>query len=281
MLSQVSAGGGETLTPPARFPQPLRELAVDVPDACCSDGLNGDSTTGPKRWKRATRQEQEKKLLTAERLEEYSRCKQQKSTGRPYTLSNGRPARYQGEAPVSVPDLSTGILGPAGTEGIRRLTFHLGLKGDPMRNREMARGVEYKPRDNQALGRRWLNRCCQWAAAGVALLTFLAPGVRAQTASSMNGRIVDPSGGAVPGATITLTNNATGLVRTTTSNAQGLYEFFSVPPGNYSLQATASGFARYLAQNVTLLVSTASTVNVTLGLAKVTSTVVVQGNKRR
>lgn len=147
-----------------------------------------------------------------------------------------------------------------------------------MRDREMARGAECKPRDTQSLGGTGLTKWCQCAVAVLALLTFLAPVARAQTASSLNGSIVDQSGAAVPGASITLTNSATGLVRTTTSNAEGLYEFFAVPPGNYSLQAAASGFSKYLAQDVTLLVSTPSTVNVTLGLAKVTSTVVVHGN---
>lgn len=148
-----------------------------------------------------------------------------------------------------------------------------------MRDREMVRGAECKPKDTEALGRTGLARWCQRAVAGLALLAFLAPVVRAQTASSLGGRIVDPSGAAVPRATITLTDTATSLVRTTTSNAQGLYEFLAVPPGNYSLKATAAGFSEYLAQQVTLLVSTPSTVNITLGLANVTSTVVVEGKK--
>ncbi|MHB8616510.1 MAG: carboxypeptidase-like regulatory domain-containing protein, partial [Candidatus Acidiferrales bacterium] len=142
----------------------------------------------------------------------------------------------------------------------------------------MARGADRKVRDTQSLGGTWLIRRWQWAVAGLVLLTLVTTVARAQTASSLNGRIVDPSEAAVPGAKITLTSNTTGLVRTTTSNAEGLYEFFAVPPGDYSLQATASGFSKYLAQHVTLLVSTASTINVTLGLAKVTSTVVVHGN---
>jgi hypothetical protein len=146
-----------------------------------------------------------------------------------------------------------------------------------MRESEMARVADCKVGAIHSLGGIGLARWCQWAAAGLVLFMSLVPMVRAQTASSLNGRIVDQSGAAVPGARVTLTNNATGLVRTTTSNAEGLYEFFAVPPGNYSLQVAASGFSQYLAQHVTLLVSTPSTVNVTLGLAKVTSTVVVHG----
>ena len=118
-----------------------------------------------------------------------------------------------------------------------------------------------------------------WFAA-LALIVFVAfaPGAMAQTASSLNGHVTDPSGASVPGTTITLTDAATGLQRTTTSNAQGLYQFLAIPPGNYNLKATASGFAAYIAQHVTLLVSTASTIDIHLSLARVASSVVVKGN---
>jgi Carboxypeptidase regulatory-like domain len=148
-----------------------------------------------------------------------------------------------------------------------------------MCDREMSMGAECKPTSAQSLGGTWLVRRWQWAVAGLVLLTLVTTVARAQTASSLNGRIVDPSEAAVPGAKITLTSNTTGLVRTTTSNAEGLYQFFAVPPGNYSLQVTASGFSKYLAQHIILLVSTPSTVNVTLGLANVSSTVEVHGNR--
>lgn len=147
-----------------------------------------------------------------------------------------------------------------------------------MREPKLAMQAQCKSRGTQSLGGIRLTKRCQWVSVSLLLLAFLAPGAWPQTASSLNGRVVDPSGAAVPRVTLTLTDNATGLVRTTTSNEQGLYEFLAVPPGNYSLRATASGFSEYLVQHVTLLVSTPSTVNVTLGLAKVTSTVVVQGN---
>ncbi len=105
-----------------------------------------------------------------------------------------------------------------------------------------------------------------------------APRAMAQTASTLNGRVTDPSGAAVPSATVTLSNAATGFERTTTSNAQGLYQFVAIPPGNYSLKASATGFSAYIAQHVALLVSTASTVDIHLSLARVSSSVVVKGN---
>ena len=79
------------------------------------------------------------------------------------------------------------------------------------------------------------------------------------------------------GAKITLTDAATGLQRTTTSNEAGLYQFLDVPPGNYRLDATATGFAPYVASKVTLIVKTPSTVNIQFQVAGVATTVTVEG----
>lgn len=125
-------------------------------------------------------------------------------------------------------------------------------------------------------GRLKAQRLAWWAGFGFALLLALAPAAKAQTSSSLNGRVTDPTGAAVPGATITLTDTANGLQRTTTSNAQGLYQFLALPPGNYRLEANARGFANYLQQQVALLVSTASTVEIQLSIAKAATSVVVK-----
>ncbi|HLW86782.1 MAG TPA: TonB-dependent receptor [Candidatus Sulfotelmatobacter sp.] len=124
------------------------------------------------------------------------------------------------------------------------------------------------------------SRCAQkarhaiWVFAGLALL---APLATAQSASQLNGNVSDPSGAKVPGAKITLTDPATGLQRTTTSNGGGLYQFLDVPPGNYRLEATASGFAPYSASNVTLIVRTPSTINIQFHIVGVETSVTVEG----
>jgi hypothetical protein len=105
---------------------------------------------------------------------------------------------------------------------------------------------------------------------------LLAALAAAQSESQLNGSVSDPSGAAVRGAKITLTDAANGLERTTTSNAAGLYQFLDVPPGNYRLEATASGFAPYVASNVTLIVKTPSTVNIQFQVAGVATLVTVE-----
>jgi len=110
-----------------------------------------------------------------------------------------------------------------------------------------------------------------------AVLVCLAILAAAQSTSSLNGSVSDPSGAAVSGAKITLTEPTTGLQRTTTSNASGLYQFLDVPPGDYRLEANAAGFAAVVVPKVTLLVKLPSTVPLRLQVAGATTSVTVEG----
>jgi Carboxypeptidase regulatory-like domain len=112
---------------------------------------------------------------------------------------------------------------------------------------------------------------------GLAVFTLLAAVAMAQSTSTLNGRVSDPSGAAVPATKIILAAADTGFERTTTSNGAGLYEFLDVPPGNYRLQATAPGFASYSWPNVVLIVNTPSTLNIQLQLTGLATSVTVEG----
>ena len=59
---------------------------------------------------------------------------------------------------------------------------------------------------------------------------------------TVSGLAVDASGGAVAAASVTLTNNDTGVRRTAATNASGAYAFPDLPPGTYRLGADAKGF---------------------------------------
>lgn len=128
----------------------------------------------------------------------------------------------------------------------------------------------------QHAGMRWIwgARHAIWCLAALALL---APMAKAQSTSRLNGTVSDPSGAAVPGAKITLTGTETGLLRTTTSNGEGLYQFLDVPPGNYKLEATAKGFATYSAPDVVLVVNSPSTINIRFQLQGAATQVTVEG----
>jgi len=109
-----------------------------------------------------------------------------------------------------------------------------------------------------------------------AALACLAPLAAAQSTSLLNGSVSDPSGASVVGARITLTDTTTGLQRTTTSNATGLYQFLDLPPGTYRLEVAAKGFAAYVASNVTLVVKMPSTLNIHLQVAGASESVTVE-----
>ncbi len=115
------------------------------------------------------------------------------------------------------------------------------------------------------------------ALAVIALLALIVPFAAAQSASQLNGSVTDPSGANVAGAKITLTEIATGLQRTTTSNGSGLYQFLDVPPGSYKLEANAKGFAPFLASDITLVVRVPSTVAIRFKVAGTQESVTVEG----
>ncbi|MEP7077217.1 MAG: carboxypeptidase regulatory-like domain-containing protein [Acidobacteriota bacterium] len=59
----------------------------------------------------------------------------------------------------------------------------------------------------------------------------------------INGRVVDPNGAVVPGASVTVTNEATGQMRTTTANDDGTFTVAALKPSKYSVSVKASSFA--------------------------------------
>ena len=76
------------------------------------------------------------------------------------------------------------------------------------------------------------------------LLLIVAP-VGAQVSTfDLSGTVLDPSGGAVPGVTVTLRNTQTGLVRTEATDQAGRYHFIALPVvGMYAIRAELQGFA--------------------------------------
>src|SRR4051812_42731796 len=69
--------------------------------------------------------------------------------------------------------------------------------------------------------------------------------------STVSGTVVE-SGGVVPGAVITLTEAATSVVRSNTSNETGVFRFPNVPLGVYSLKVTLEGFKPITVDNFTV-----------------------------
>ena len=91
------------------------------------------------------------------------------------------------------------------------------------------------------------------------------------------GTVTDPSGAVIPGATVTMTDAATGLTRSTTTNDQGRYVLSTVNPGTYNISVTKQGFAATKVANQVVSVGQQLTANVQMQVGQSTTEVVVEG----
>ena len=118
----------------------------------------------------------------------------------------------------------------------------------------------------------WLRRI----AVVLAIVLLLPSLLFAQTSgASLRGRVVDESGSAVPGVTVTATNTQTGLQRVAVTESDGSYRFLALPVGSYRITAELAGFAVVTVENVTLNVATTRELDVTLKQAAVSEAITV------
>src|SRR5580693_5972520 len=99
----------------------------------------------------------------------------------------------------------------------------------------------------------------------------------AQSASTgtVAGTVSDSSGGAIAGATVTLTDTATSIARTDTTNENGRYFFANVVPSKYNVAVSKTGFRVSKLIDQVVNVSSSLTLNVTLEIGSVAETVEV------
>jgi hypothetical protein len=111
----------------------------------------------------------------------------------------------------------------------------------------------------------------------VAILALNSGNVFAQTGGTgiVVGTVTDPSGAAVPEATVTLTDAATNSERTTTTNEAGRYNFPNVPPGKYNLTISKGGFRVAKIVNQTVVVGESRTLDAKLEIGAATQVVEV------
>jgi hypothetical protein len=108
------------------------------------------------------------------------------------------------------------------------------------------------------------------------LFALIPSAMYAQSTGTVSGVITDPSGAAVSGATVTLTDATTGAARPATANESGRYVFVSVQPGMYSLTVSKTGFRVSKLSEQKVTVGTELTLNVTLELGSVAEVVEVK-----
>ncbi|MCB9385148.1 MAG: TonB-dependent receptor [Bryobacterales bacterium] len=94
----------------------------------------------------------------------------------------------------------------------------------------------------------------------------------------VQGSVSDPSGAAIPGASVTLRNINTGIEVQRDTDAYGNYRIDFVDPGSYQVVVEAAGFNRFVQENVSVQTRGDVTVNATLSLGEVTESVTVSEN---
>ncbi len=99
-------------------------------------------------------------------------------------------------------------------------------------------------------------------------------GIYGQTfRGAINGTVADPSGAVVGTATVTASDNATGIVLKGTTTSEGQFSFQDLPPGTYTVSVTAPGFEKVTVSNVPVTAGNVYTVPVKLTMGQTTATV--------
>ena len=96
-----------------------------------------------------------------------------------------------------------------------------------------------------------------------------------ESRGTLQGRVTDSSGAAVPGATVEVLNLATGVVTTSTTNEQGSYRAPLLNPGSYRVTVSLSGFSKFVSDQIELHVADVLTVDATLKVGAVSDEVTV------
>jgi hypothetical protein len=92
---------------------------------------------------------------------------------------------------------------------------------------------------------------------------------------AIQGRVVDSSGGAVPGATVEILNVATGVATPTTTNAEGSYRVPFLIPGTYRVTVSLEGLSKFISDRIEVHVADLLTVDAALRVGALTDEVTV------
>ena len=107
------------------------------------------------------------------------------------------------------------------------------------------------------------------------MLVWASPAGAQQGTSEIRGRVVDSTGGALPGVAVVARNQASGVFRQGVTSADGTYFLAGVVPGLYEVSAELSGFKKFSHKDVRLEVGKTATVDIRLGVGGLTEELTV------
>ncbi len=109
-------------------------------------------------------------------------------------------------------------------------------------------------------------------------LTVSSPAWGQSTNATLTGTVTDPSGAAVAGAELTLTNSATKLSLNFVSGENGEYSFRSLDPGTYEMKVAKEGFVTYIQKDIILTINASVRIDAAMKMGQQTQTVEVIGD---
>ncbi|NYF77817.1 hypothetical protein HDF17_000104 [Granulicella arctica] len=111
----------------------------------------------------------------------------------------------------------------------------------------------------------------------VIVITLFAGILSAQTTGlgTISGRVLDPTGAVIPSAHITVTNTATGVALSISSNDEGLYRAGDLVPGPYTIAVSANGYKALLREGITLVSDASETADLSLTIGQSSQQVMV------
>ncbi len=107
------------------------------------------------------------------------------------------------------------------------------------------------------------------------VLLFVPACLHAQVTGTISGYVLDPSGAAIPGVTVSATSVGQQLTRTAVSNVQGFYDFPAMPPGSYNVSAESPGFQRMTLTGITVSIDQNVRIDLKLQLGQAAEAVTV------
>lgn len=122
---------------------------------------------------------------------------------------------------------------------------------------------------------RWLSRMTVFAAVLCVAMWSMTSYAQLSGKGAITGTVQDPTGAAIPGATVIVTKNSTGVATTATSTSAGDYSVSTLDPGVYTVTVSAPGFQSLTQKNVEVNALETQTFNPKLAIGATDTTVTV------
>jgi hypothetical protein len=125
---------------------------------------------------------------------------------------------------------------------------------------------------------RWVLISTPRVVFGILLFMLLSISAHAQFRAGLQGSVTDAQGAAIPGATVTLTNEETNKKQDTKTGAEGYYRFDRLSPGTYTVSAEVTGFKKKLLEKVVISAEQLQGLNIELEAGSVSDTVTISAD---